>query len=48
MIVTEMERARHIAKTLGVYRAARYLRKRGWTLAAALVALSKKPNESKE
>lgn len=30
-----LERARHIHATLGLFRAARYLRKRGWSVEAA-------------
>jgi hypothetical protein len=33
--VTEIERARKIAATLGVYTAAKYLNNRGWSLEAA-------------
>lgn len=36
-----IRKARHIGKTLGHYRAARYLRARGWSLEAALYILFK-------
>jgi hypothetical protein len=32
--MTQPERARHIARTLGTFRAARYLRARGWSIEA--------------
>ncbi len=32
-------KARHIARTLGMFRAARYLATRGWSIEAALWAL---------
>ena len=34
-MMTRIERARHIARTLGVYRAARYLFARGYSVEAA-------------
>ena len=37
--MNQFKRARIIAETLGTYRAARYLRARGWPLDAALNAL---------
>lgn len=36
-----IRKARNIGKTLGVYRAARYLRARGWSIEAALHILLK-------
>lgn len=34
--MTQIERARMIARTLGAYKAARYLKARGWSIEAAL------------
>lgn len=36
---TEIERARNIKKTLGMFLAARYMAKRGWSLDAARFVL---------
>ena len=33
--MSEVERARHIRRTLGTYAAARFLAKRGWSIDAA-------------
>jgi len=35
-IISQINRARHIRRTLGAYVAARFLAKRGWSLEAAL------------
>lgn len=34
--MNQIERARMIARTLGAYKAARYLKARGWSIEAAL------------
>ena len=38
-----IERARTISRTLGVYRAARYLWARGWSVEAAAWVLARRP-----
>lgn len=39
--ISHIKRARIIARSLGTYRAARYLKARGWSLEGALWALLK-------
>ena len=38
--MNQIERAKHIKRTFGVFRAARYLRARGWTIEGALHILT--------
>lgn len=45
--MSQIDRARHIARTFGTYRAARYMRTRGWSLEAALWALRNQSNNRK-
>jgi len=40
--MSQIDRARHIKRTLGTFKAARYLNKRGWSIEAALHILLKK------
>jgi hypothetical protein len=40
--IPTIERARHIAHAFGTFRAARYMRARGWSVEAALWALTTK------
>ena len=48
--MTQIERARSIGRTLGTYKAARYLAKRGWSIEAAMWVLveSKPPKKGQK
>lgn len=37
---SHVRKARHISRTLGTYRAARYLKARGWSIEGALFILT--------
>lgn len=45
--MNQFERAQYIARTLGTYKAARYLRNKGWSLDMALNILARAPQIKK-